>query len=208
MQDGAAHWRRLKQEAMKLDQYRGALETSLLSALQFLVPLPLPTELREQALQMINQSLVARLGRAADYCAFAGDFIAAQELQARRTLWNPAVSTVALKEWEDRYLGLVALQSVLEMADALRDLRGIVLFGFAEAEQLLPSFDRCSTKTNVVVRDTQEALSASDRCEFVYLVERQESCSQLVAAGVAPGHVFCHLDVMNQYRILPREVSS
>ena len=189
------------------DHYRGALETSLLSALQALVPLPLPEELRAQSVELINRFLLTRIRREVEQCLRVGDFIAAHELQARSFLWRLDVCEAEVREWEDSHLTQVALQSTLKMFDLFRFLKGLVLCGFANADEIVPGLELCSPNTHLLVRAREESLSASDREDFMYLVEHPDDSRALTEAGVAPGHVLCLSEVTDQLRILPRVVA-
>jgi len=193
-----------KSELPPFDHYRGALETSLLSALQAVAPLPLPEELRGQLVELTNQFLVTRIRTAVEQCLRVGDFIAAHELQARSFLWRSDVREAEVREWEDSHLTQVALQSILKMFDLLRFLKGLVLCGFANADEIVSGLELCSPNTHLLVRAREESLSASDREDFMYLVEQPDDTRALTEAGVAPGQVLCLSEVTDQLRVLPR----
>ena len=204
--DDATHDGKMADQQMPaFDAYRGALEVSLLSVLKSLVPLPLPSDLRQQAMLMVNNFLVAKIRLSIQQCLASRDFIAAHELHLRTLVWRSDVNEKELQEWEDNYLVRVAVHSTLKVYDLLRFLKGLVVCGFSDADEVLSAFGLCVPRVDVLVRGIKEAQSASDRHDFMYLVEEPEDITRLVEAGVASGHIVCLSDVMVQYRSLPRE---
>jgi len=198
--------KRADQQMPRFDTYRGALEVSLLSVLKSLVPLPLPSDLRQQAMLMVNDFLVAKIRLSIQRCLASRDFIAAHELHLRTLAWRSDVNETELQEWEDNYLVIVSVHSTLKVYDLLRFLKGLVVCGFSDAGEVLSAFGLCVPRVDVLVRGLKEAQSAADRHDFMYLVEQPEDISGLLEAGVASGHIVCLSDVMVQYRALPREV--
>jgi glycosyltransferase involved in cell wall biosynthesis len=186
------------------DQYRGSLETSLLSALQKVAPLPIPEQTRTQALRIVNNFLLSRLRLAAGLCLRNRDFIAAYEMETRALLWRPDVTAAEIQEWEERHLGFVAIQSIIENAASIGTLRGVRLCGFPDPDQLLEGFAFFAPELEADTRNEAEAVCAEDREAFLYVVDAPERADRLTEAGILPGHILCLTEVMDQFRVLPR----
>lgn len=197
-----------RQAIQYLDEYRGSLETCVLSALQDVVPLPIPTAMKDKALAMINQVIVDRLRVAANLSLAGRNFIAAHEFIQRAWLWCDKVSADEVLKWEQQYLSLIALQSVIDVLVDHSQLRGLVMCGFPEPEGLLPGFDYFREKVQVEVRSLDEAECATDRKEFLHLAGRPEQRQRLIDAGLLPGRVLCFADVKDQLSVLPRSFTA
>ncbi|MBJ96176.1 MAG: hypothetical protein CMP23_17070 [Rickettsiales bacterium] len=196
-----------RQAVSYFDRYRGALEVALLSALQNLAPLPLPSDLRAQADRMINDFVVMRMRLAVGLCISARRFGAAHELQQRSLLWRGDVTAAEVQEWERQLIGLIGVEAAVEVLDSLPDKRGLVLCGFTDPDGVLPAFEALEANCEVEVRDEATALRAADRREYVYLVERAESRQRLLESGLPPGHVMEFQALIAPFRILPRSFS-
>ena len=190
-----------------LDEYRGSLELSFVSALRGNAPLPVSQALKDKTLSLINNFSVDRLKVASNLSLASRDFIAAHEFKQRAWLWCDQVSGKEVLEWEQQFLPLIALQSVIEVLLSLAELRGLVLCGFAAPEGLLPGFDYFSNDVLVEVRSLEEAECAEDREQYLHLVEQPQHSQRLIAAGLLPGRVLCFADVKEQVSVLPRRFS-
>jgi len=191
-----------------LDRYRGGLESGLLSALQEVAPMPIPFDVRAQALKLINDFMVVRMQGSWQLCLGQKDFIAAHEFFSRRLMWLDEVSADDVLEWESKYLALVGLQSLVEIMEGHTRFDAIVMCDFSKPENILPGFEYFSQDIRVEIRSAVEATRADDREKHLYLVETPECRQQLLDAGLLSGHVFCLEHLMDQYRILPRRFAN
>ena len=191
-----------------LDEYRGSLEVSLLGALREVVTPPIPAVMRDKALAMLNVFLLDRLKVAAHLNLSGRDFIAAHEFMQRAWLWCDDTAASEVVQWEQQYLPLIALQSVVEVLQAHSELVGLVLCGFSEPEGLLPGFAYFKAKVAVEVRSLDQAECAPDREQYLHLVAHSPQCARLVDAGLLAGRVLCFADIKDQFRVLPRSFTS
>ncbi len=186
------------------DQYRGSLEMGLLVALEQAAPLPLPDDLRAEALSMINNFLLARLEVAARLSRARKDFIGAHEFQSRVILWANKVRATDVERWEAQNLLMASVQAIVALFTHNTNMETLVLCGFDDAKGLRSGLELLDPDLPFDERTVDEVLAAPDRDRLLVVILYDEDRGRLLEGGVLPGHVVWIDDVIRDFRITPR----